>query len=63
MMDGSDLDCFKDFKISDFKKRMEPKLSEDKFRIFCEGLIEKSYLNSRTVHYDTFQKITNGINP
>lgn len=63
MMADSDLDCFQNFNLANFRKRMEPDISEKKFKLFCEGLIEKSYMNSRTVHYDTFQKITNGIVP
>lgn len=62
-MDESDLECFQGFRIESFRERFEEKLTADKFRTFCEGLVERSCMNSRTVHYDTFQKITNGIMP
>ena len=63
MMDGSDLECFQNFNMAKFKDRFKPNLSEEKFKEFCEELVEKSCMNSRTVHYDTFQKLTNNIMP
>ena len=63
MSDSSDLDCFQNFKIENFRERFKLKLSEKKYKEYCESLVEKSCMNSRTVHYDTFQKITNDIIP
>ena len=63
MSESSDLDCFKDFNLAGFRQRLEPNLNDEKFKIFCQGLVDKSYLNSRTVHYDSFQQFQNGIAP
>lgn len=63
MMESSDLDCFQNFKIEHFRDKFRPDSDDGKFRKYCESLVEKSCFNSRTVHYDTFQKITNDIMP
>ena len=63
MMEKSDLDCFQNFRIEHFREKFKPDESEKRFRDHCEGVIEKSCMNSRTVHYDTFQKFTNDIRP
>jgi hypothetical protein len=61
MMENSDLECFKDFKVEAFKEKFKPGMSKEKFHEHCMALIEKSCMNSRTVHYDVFQYYTNGI--
>ena len=63
MMDNSDLDCFQNFRIDQFRERFRTEESESRFRDVCEALVEKSCMNTRTVHYDIFQKVTNNIMP
>ena len=63
MMEESDLDCFRDFRIEDFRNSFKLHYAVDKYRDYCVGLVERSCKNSRTGHYDTFQWYTNGIMP
>jgi hypothetical protein len=63
MMEESDLDCFRDFQIEDFKNSFKLHYSEEKYGDYCKTLVERSCMNSRTVHYDTFQYYSNGIMP
>ena len=74
MMEDSDLPCFQEFDLKVFRSRFFEK-STDKEVIyvlnififikkcfeFVEKLIDMSYDNWRTVQYDNFQKMTNGI--
>lgn len=61
MMENSDLECFRDFRIETFKDRFKPNYTQEKFHDHCMALIEKSCMNARTGHYDIFQYYTNGI--
>eukprot|EP01016_Furgasonia_blochmanni_P014103 TRINITY_DN1729_c0_g2_i8.p1 TRINITY_DN1729_c0_g2~~TRINITY_DN1729_c0_g2_i8.p1 ORF type:complete len:266 (+),score=38.43 TRINITY_DN1729_c0_g2_i8:64-861(+) len=63
MMDGSDLPCFLEFNYDDFCRRFKEPLLEKDIVKYVDRLITESYDNWRTVQYDNFQKMTNGIAP
>jgi hypothetical protein len=79
MMKNSDLPCFTNFNLDVFKARFKEKYNDDEVIIFCnlliifflfkkieihaEKLIDISCDNWRTIQYDNFQKMTNGIMP
>ncbi|KRX05376.1 Protein kinase-like domain [Pseudocohnilembus persalinus] len=61
MSEESDLPCYENFYIYEFRKRFKEDLSDAKFKQYVEGIISQSYDSMRTVTYDWFQKKTNGI--
>ena len=62
---NKDLPCFKDRELAEIQKSFINKFLFDKPEIelsaFVEPLIEKSYNNSSTNNYDSYQYYTNGI--
>lgn len=63
-MEDSDLDCFKYFDLEAFKNLFKPHYSNhEKFRAYCDNLVEESCENKMTVYYDNFQNFSNGICP
>jgi len=63
MMEGSDLPCFENFDIKEFRDRFKEKSTDKECMNKIEHLIDNSYDNWRIVQYDNFQKMTNNIMP
>ena len=61
MSRDSDLPCFHQFNMSLFRERFKADYDDARMQVYCEGLIEQSCCNWRTVQYDYFQYLTNQI--
>ncbi len=63
---GKKLPCFNVPQVPDvadaFIARLRPELREDEFVAFAlDDLLQGSYASYRTVQYDMYQKLTNGV--
>lgn len=65
MRPGGNFQCFKDpaRAIKDFRARFQLNLTEDQCLSFINDLVTTAAENWKTVKYDSFQKLTNGILP
>ncbi|KAF9436833.1 phosphatidylinositol-4- kinase [Entomortierella beljakovae] len=61
LMLESGLPCFRGETIKRLRSRFQPDRSERAAAEFMKERVDESYLNRRTVLYDSFQKVTNGI--
>ncbi|KAK3818759.1 MAG: hypothetical protein J3Q66DRAFT_282178 [Benniella sp.] len=61
LMLESGLPCFRGETIKRLRSRFQPDRSERQAADFMKERVDESYLNRRTVLYDSFQKVTNGI--
>ncbi|KAF8978635.1 phosphatidylinositol-4- kinase [Entomortierella lignicola] len=61
LMLDSGLPCFRGETIKRLRSRFQPDRSERAAAEFMKERVDESYLNHRTVLYDSFQKLTNGI--
>ncbi|KAF9116746.1 phosphatidylinositol-4- kinase [Mortierella sp. AM989] len=61
LMLESGLPCFRGETIKRLRSRFQPDRSERAAADFMKERVDESYLNRRTVLYDSFQKVTNGI--
>mmetsp|Transcript_15257 Transcript_15257/g.23099 ORF Transcript_15257/g.23099 Transcript_15257/m.23099 type:complete len:837 (-) Transcript_15257:172-2682(-) len=61
MMDNSNMACFAPTSIEDMKERFGLKLEDGPCIEFANTLVETSINNWRSVQYDEYQRITNGI--
>ncbi|KAI7830285.1 hypothetical protein BC939DRAFT_392956 [Gamsiella multidivaricata] len=61
LMLESGLPCFRGETIKRLRSRFQPDRSERQAAEFMKERVDESYLNRRTVLYDSFQKVTNGI--
>ncbi|KAG9323613.1 hypothetical protein KVV02_006902 [Mortierella alpina] len=61
MMLESGLPCFRGETIKRLRSRFQVDRSERAAADFMKERVDESYLNRRTVLYDSFQKVTNGI--
>ncbi|KAG0005415.1 phosphatidylinositol-4- kinase [Entomortierella chlamydospora] len=61
LMLDSGLPCFRGETIKRLRSRFQPDRSERAAADFMMERVDESYLNRRTVYYDSFQKMTNGI--
>lgn len=63
MMEKSNFPCFKNFNLEVFRERFKETHDEYYCEKYVHDLIEASKDNWRTVQYDNFQRLTNGIEP
>lgn len=63
MKPGDYLNCMRDPEkaLKEFRHRFKLNLSEDQCLRYIDKLVEKSAENWKTVKYDSFQRVTNGI--
>ncbi|CAG9327776.1 unnamed protein product [Blepharisma stoltei] len=63
MRPGESLNCFRDSEraLKEFSARFRLDLSEEQCMEFIEKLVEKAADNWKTVKYDSFQRLANGI--
>ncbi|KAG0256287.1 phosphatidylinositol-4- kinase [Actinomortierella ambigua] len=61
LMLESGLPCFRGETLKRLRSRFQPERSERQAADFMKEKVDESYLNKRTVLYDSFQKATNGI--
>jgi disulfide oxidoreductase YuzD len=63
MATDSPLPCFEKFSMKEFRDRLRPNLPEKDVAIWARHLLHESLTSNRTVWYDDFQKMSNGIMP
>ncbi|CAK67262.1 unnamed protein product (macronuclear) [Paramecium tetraurelia] len=63
MMQDSDLPCFERFDIKEFRDRFKEEANDEELQKYVDKLIDYSDNNWRTIQYDNFQRMTNGIMP
>lgn len=63
MMEDSDLPCFFNLDIHDLRAKFMEKCTDKEVMTNVERLISISCDNWRTIQYDNFQKMSNGILP
>eukprot|EP01017_Pseudomicrothorax_dubius_P051338 TRINITY_DN9863_c0_g1_i1.p1 TRINITY_DN9863_c0_g1~~TRINITY_DN9863_c0_g1_i1.p1 ORF type:complete len:416 (-),score=65.38 TRINITY_DN9863_c0_g1_i1:17-1264(-) len=63
MMEDSELPCFVGFNLEEFKQRFRISMTDKECWDYVDELVKESLDNWRTVQYDNFQRITNGILP
>ena len=61
MMEKSNMACFAPTSVEDLKTRLALGMDERRCVEFAIGLVEESINNWRSVQYDEYQRITNGI--
>lgn len=63
MRKQSPLPCFEKFDLQSFKDSMKPNMKDEEVGHWVKGMFEDSLSSLRTVWYDDFQRISNGIEP
>ena len=63
MSKQSTLQCFEKFELKEFRERMKPGLTTSQIPAWVTQLTKDSLTSKRTVWYDDFQKVSNGIIP
>ncbi|CAD8060053.1 unnamed protein product [Paramecium sonneborni] len=63
IMQDSEQPCFEKFDIKEFKERLKKEANDKSLQKYVDRLIDYSDNNWRTIQYDNFQRMTNGIMP